>query len=200
MIARLKGTLIEKSADKAVVDVSGVGYEVGISLITFYDLPEPGSPVSLHVHTHVREDALSLFGFLKKEEKQLFEQLITVSKIGPRIALNILSRIPFHELKSAIRKSDLGRLTSLPGVGAKTAERLVVELRDKMGIEPAVETEATSLLPTDGVARDAVSALVNLGYKRSEAEKAVTQACRDKSAEPKLEEILKHALTVLSPG
>ena len=200
MISRLKGILLEKTADKMVVDVTGVGYEVGISLITFYDLPEPGGPVSLYIHTHVREDTLSLFGFLKKEEKRLFEHLITVSKIGPRMALNILSRMPFDELKSAIRRSEVGRLTSLPGVGTKTAERLVLELRDKMGVEPAVETESTSLLSMDGVAGDAVSALMNLGYKRNEAEKAVTRACQDNSSDQKLEEMLKHALKLLSPS
>jgi len=200
MISRLKGILLEKTADKMVVDVTGVGYEVGISLITFYDLPEPGGPVSLYIHTHVREDTLSLFGFLKKEEKRLFEHLITVSKIGPRMALNILSRMPFDELKSAIRRSEVGRLTSLPGVGTKTAERLVLELRDKMGVEPAVETESTSLLSMDGVAGDAVSALMNLGYKRNEAEKAVTRACQDNSSDQKLEEMLKHSLKLLSPS
>lgn len=200
MIAKLKGTLAEKTAGRIVVEIGGVGYEVWISLLTFYDLPDPGASVSLFIHTHVREDTLALYGFLREEEKRFFEQLIAVSKIGPKLALNILSGLPIKDLKKAIRTNDVGRIKGVPGVGTKTAERLVMELRDKVGPEPEEEPETAPAAPQDGVVRDAVSALMNLGYKRSEAEKGVSRAFRESSEEPRLEDLLKSALKFLSPG
>src|SRR5438445_8623619 len=132
MIAQLAGALAYKSPEHLVVDVQGVGYQVYVSLNAFYRLPEPGDPVCLLIHTHVRDDALQLYGFLEREEKDLFLLLTSVSGIGPRLALNILSGTPSHELEDALEAGDLVRLVAIPGVGKKTAERLVVELRDKI--------------------------------------------------------------------
>ena len=176
IIARLTGVLDEKTPDYQVVNVNGVGYQVFVSLQTFYRLPALHERVTLHVHTHLREDALQLYGFLEEKEKASFLLLKGVSGIGPRLALNILSGIPVDELENALRASDVTRLVAVPGVGKKTAERLVVELREKVGAlengYPGVPGEQAPL------SAEAISALVNLGYRRAEAEKAVREALR----------------------
>ena len=179
MIARLSGVVAEKSPGALVIMTGGVGYEVFIPLSTYYDLPDEGQETELHIKTVVREDALELFGFFSAGEKGAFELLNSVSKIGPRLALSILSGIGPGELVTAVTHKNIGRLTGIPGVGAKTAERLVLELKDKVG-RLAVMAEPETAVPEaavlDDVARDAVSALLNLGYSRSEAEKAVNGA------------------------
>lgn len=191
MIAYLAGTLAFKSPAYAVVDVQGVGYQVFFSLSSYCRLPEPGQPVRVHVHTHVREDALQLYGFLDPVERDLFLLLLEVQGIGPRLALSILSGGSPSELLRAIRDGDAGQLVRIPGVGKKTAARLLVELRDKVsrtalpsGLE--VEPVATH------VAKEAISALVNLGYRLAEAERAVAQA-QAEGAE-NLESLIRAAL------
>jgi len=171
MIAHLRGRLIAKHPNQAVVEAGGVGYEVNISIPTFSALPAPGAEVALHVHTHVREDALSLFGFLRGEEKQLFEKLISVSGIGPKLAITILSGMPADAMVAAIKGNDLAALTRIPGIGKKTAERMVLELRDKLdafGVAAAVHARSP-------VEEDVISALVNLGYQRPLAERALAR-------------------------
>lgn len=172
MIAHLRGRLISKHPNQAIVEAGGVGYDVAISVPTFSDLPGTGSEVALHIHTHVREDALALYGFLRPEEKQLFEKLITVSGIGPKLAITILSGMATSDMVGAIRANDYARLTKIPGVGKKTAERMCVELRDKLeGFG-----EAASIKMASAVEEDVISALTNLGYQRALAEKAVERA------------------------
>src|SRR6202451_931550 len=139
MIAHLRGTLLSKHPNQAVVETAGVGYEINISVPTFSELPAQGSEVALHIHTHVREDLIALYGFLRPAEKQLFEKLITVSGIGPKLAITILSGMPADEMVRAIRGNDITRLTRIPGIGKKTAERMVLELRDKLPVESAGE-------------------------------------------------------------
>jgi Holliday junction DNA helicase RuvA len=175
LIAHLSGTLLEKHVQRLVVDVGGVGYDVQVPLSTFYVIGEPGSRVALRVHTHVREDAIQLFGFAAPLELALFQRLIAVSGIGPKVALSVLSGIEPADLVRAIRQSDLGRLTSIPGVGKKTAERLVVELRDRLPTGPMEEPTASGLAAED-LRSDLLSALANLGYQRASAEKAVDRA------------------------
>jgi len=176
MIAHLSGMLEEKTPDQLVVDVNGVGYQVLVSLQTFYRLPALHERVSLHVHTHLREDALQLYGFLEEKEKATFLLLKGVTGIGPRLALNILSGIPVDELEGALRASDVSRLVAVPGVGKKTAERLVVELREKVGaLEDGHLGVSGEPVP---LSAEAVSALVNLGYRRAEAERAVRDVAR----------------------
>ena len=177
MIAQLAGALAYKSPEHLVVDVQGVGYQVLVSLNSFYKLPEPGDPVRLLIHTHVREDALQLYGFIEREEKELFLLLTSVSGIGPRLALNILSGTPTTELLEALEAGDLVRLVAIPGVGKKTAERLVLELRDKIKLVRSARAAAGGGQPATGLEAEAVSALVNLGYRRNEAERAVKAAC-----------------------
>ena len=179
MIAHLRGKLISRHPNQAIVETGGVGYEVVISVPTFSDLPPLGSEVALFIHTHVREDQLALYGFLRSEEKQLFEKLITVSGIGPKLAVTILSGMAAADLGTAIRGNDLARLTKIPGIGRKTAERLVLELRDKL---PALGQEVTPAAPAfSAVQEDVLSALVNLGYQRTAAEKALASAATDGS-------------------
>jgi holliday junction DNA helicase RuvA len=173
MIAHLRGTLLSKHPNQAIVEVHGVGYDVTISVATFSELSAPGSEVALHIHTHVREDALSLYGFLRLPEKQLFEKLMTVSGIGPSLAIKILSGITATELVAAIRGGEVMRLTRIPGIGRKTAERMLLELKDKM---PVTEPAEPSVAATTPVEEDVLSALVNLGYQRGAAEKALTAA------------------------
>ena len=173
MIAHLAGVLEEKTPDQLVVDVSGVGYQVFVSLQTFYRLPSLGERVSLHIYTHLREDALQLYGFLEEKEKACFLLLKGVTGIGPRLALNILSGIPVAELEGALRASDVTRLVAVPGVGKKTAERLVVELREKVG---ALDNGHGVLGAQTPASTEAISALVNLGYRHAEAEKVVRMA------------------------
>ena len=179
MIAYLRGKLIARHPNQAILETAGVGYDVTISVPTFSELPALGSEVALHIHTHVREDQLALYGFLKAEEKQLFEKLITVSGIGPKLAITILSGMAAHELGNAIRGNDLARLTKIPGIGRKTAERLVLELRDKL---PAAGQHEIAAVPAfSAVQEDVLSALVNLGYQRAAAEKALTSGSKDGS-------------------
>lgn len=175
MIAQLAGALAYKSPEHLIVDVQGVGYQVFVSLNSFYRLPEPGDRVALLIHTHVREDAFQLYGFVDRDEKELFLLLLGVSGIGPRLALNILSGTPAQELQAALEAGDLVRLVAIPGIGKKTAERLVVELRDKVKLLKGTRPGDSGQRVT-GVEAEAVSALLNLGYRRPEAERAVKAA------------------------
>jgi len=172
MIAHLRGRLISKHPNQAIVEAAGVGYDVTITVPTFSDLPAVGSEVALHIHTHVREDAFALFGFLRADEKQLFEKLITVSGIGPKLAITILSGMATADMVGAIRGNDFARLTRIPGIGKKTAERMCVELRDKLDAFGAPQPVVT----VSPVEEDVISALANLGYQRPLAEKAVERA------------------------
>ena len=172
MIAHLRGKLIARHPNQAIVETAGVGYDITISVPTFSELPPAGGEVSLHIHTHVREDQIALYGFLRFEEKQLFEKLITVSGIGPKLAITILSGMPAEGMVNAIRGNDIARLTKIPGIGRKTAERMVLELRDKL---PPVGTDQVHVVPSlNAVQEDVLSALVNLGYQRVAAERALT--------------------------
>ena len=176
MIALLRGVLLEKHPNQAVVEAGGVGYDVTIPVSTYTHLPETGAEVRLRIHTHVREDALALYGFLTQDEKALFEKLIGVSGIGPTLAVKVLSGVTAVDLVNAIRRSEVERLVRIPGVGKKTAERMVVELRDKL---PAVTGEEPSTPPAEALApveQDVLSALLNLGCARPQAEAAVRKA------------------------
>jgi holliday junction DNA helicase RuvA len=171
MIAHLRGKLISKHPNQAIVEAAGVGYDVNITVTTFSDLPAQGAEVALFIHTHVREDALALYGFLRAEEKQLFEKLIGVSGIGPKLAITILSGMSAETMVAAIKGNNVAALTRIPGIGKKTAERMVLELRDKLeGFGAAAAAAAVS-----PVEEDVLSALVNLGYQRAFAEKAVAR-------------------------
>ncbi|MBI1898011.1 MAG: Holliday junction branch migration protein RuvA [Acidobacteria bacterium] len=180
MIAFLQGRLLEKHPNQAIVDVQGVGYDVAIPVSTFSALPAAGAEVRLRIHTHVREDALALFGFYTPEEKLLFEKLIGISGIGPRLAITVLSGLPVVDLIASIRGSEVARLVRIPGVGKKTAERIVLELRDKiagMGGAPAAAGAAADRPPAlSEVEYDVLSALVNLGCQRPAAEAAIRKA------------------------
>lgn len=180
MIAHLRGKLLAKHPNQAIVETAGVGYDVTISVPTFSDLPAIGGDVALHIHTHVREDALALYGFLRPSEKLLFERLITVSGIGPKLAITILSGMAADEMVGAIRGNDVTRLTRIPGIGKKTAERMVLELRDKL---PQAGPATTPAVPTmTATEEDVLSALVNLGYQRAAAEKALAVAAKNSKA------------------
>ncbi len=194
MIAQVRGRLLRKEPQQAVVDVGGVGYRVTIPLSTFYRLGEPGSEVTLLTHTHVREDALALFGFLTAVEQALFERLIAVSGVGPKLAVGVLSGIEAPDLVTALRTNDLARLTRIPGVGKKTAERLVLELKDKLQDLPSSAEPPTA---PGGAADDVVSALVHLGYSRPEAERAAERAMREHS-DGRFEDLLRFALQVVA--
>lgn len=193
MIAKITGALAHKMPGEITVDVAGVGYQVYIPLSVFYRLPEVGGQVSLFIHTHLREDALQLYGFLEQEEKQLFMLLNSVVGIGPKLAITILSGIPAEDLARALREGDQMRLLSIPGVGKKLAERMIVELRDKFA---ALASERVGHEDGSPLVRDAVSALVNLGYRRGEAEKSVREIAR--GGEGSLPDVLKEALRRLS--
>jgi Holliday junction DNA helicase RuvA len=171
VIARLSGTVLEKHPNRVVVDVAGVGYDVQVPLSTFYGLGEPGAGVTLRVHTHVREDAIALYGFASPLEQDLFERLIAISGIGPKLALAVLSGIDPGELVRAIRTQDVARLTRIPGVGKKTAERIGLELKDRLPHAAGAPAEIAE--PGSGLRDDLLSALANLGYQRAAAEKAV---------------------------
>jgi len=199
MIARLKGQLIEKSPVSLVIDVQGVGYEVFIPLTVYYELPECGTAISLYIHTRVREDSFKLFGFVKEADKQMFELLTRISKVGPKIALAFLSGMTGQELTQAVFNDDIATLSAIPGVGRKTAERLALELKDKLSelnLQPEAAT-ATADTPGGGIKDDAVSALVNLGYKKAQAEQALKKVWRDE-AKPSLEELIRDSLNCLS--
>jgi holliday junction DNA helicase RuvA len=171
MIAHLRGKLLTKHPNQVVIDTGGVGYEVTISVPTFSELPANGSEVALHIHTHVREDVIALYGFSRPTEKRLFEKLMTVSGIGAKLAITILSGMAADEMAAAIRGNDVARLTKIPGIGKKTAERMVLELRDKLS--PAVGTSMAAQPTMSPLEEDVLSALDNLGYQRAAAEKAL---------------------------
>jgi Holliday junction DNA helicase RuvA len=194
LIAQIHGRLLRKGPQEAIVDVGGVGYRVTIPLSTFYRVGEPGAEVTLLTHTHVREDTLALFGFLTSVEQALFERLIAVSGVGPKLAVSVLSGIEAPELVAALRSGDVARLTRIPGVGKKTAERLVVELKDKMQDLPSAEVQPVAKSPA---ADDIVSALVHLGYSRPEAERGVERVFRE-HGEGRFEDLLRAALQVVS--
>jgi Holliday junction DNA helicase RuvA len=195
MIAHLRGRLLIKHPNQAVVETAGVGYDVTISVPTFSELPSNGSEVSLHIHTHVREDSIALYGFVHSGEKHLFEKLITVSGIGPKLAITILSGMPADEMVGAIRGNDVAKLTRIPGIGKKTAERMVLELRDKLPSAAFGETTATPA--TTPVEEDVISALMNLGYQRSAAERAMATASRN-GKPVSFDLLFRDALAVLS--
>lgn len=199
MIAALEGRLTEKHPSRIVVDVQGVGYEVHVPLSTFYELGEPGSDVSLRIHTHVREETLALFGFASTLELQLFERLISVNGIGPRLALTALSGIEPPELVRSVQQGDVARLTGIPGVGKKTAERMVVELRDNLPNIASADTVPASLIKgeADDLRGDVISALLNLGYHRQLAEKAIKTALNG-SDDLVFEDLLRQALRELA--
>lgn len=205
MIAHLSGTLLSKQATSVIVDVGGVGYEVTIPLSTFYDLEDSGSPVQLRIYTHVREDTLQLFGFKTVRERELFLKIISVSGIGPKLGITLLSGMSADELIACIRTNDLARLTLIPGIGRKTAERLVIELREKITALASTQPEeelservtSTGEPTHDSVRSDALSALLNLGYQRSAAEKAVDSALAE-GGEMTVESILRRVLRKLA--
>jgi Holliday junction DNA helicase RuvA len=199
MIAHLRGKLLTKHPNQLILETAGVGYEVNISVPTFSELPACGSEVALHIHTHVREDVISLYGFFRPAEKQLFEKLMTVSGIGAKLAITILSGMPADEMAAAIRGNDVVRLTRIPGIGKKTAERMVLELRDKL---PPVAGISTPTAPAmSAVEEDVLSALVNLGYQRAIAEKALASAVKNGAGhgEPgSFDAMFREALAALS--
>ena len=206
MIAHLSGTLLAKQATSVILDVGGVGYEVTIPVTTFYDLEEIGGQVSLRIYTHIREDVLQLYGFRTARERELFMLLISVSGIGPKSGVAMLSGMSADEIITALRTNNLARLTSIPGVGRKTAERLVIELRDRMAAlsSPALEEElaaqAKGAPPSeDALREDTLSALLNLGYQKPAAEKALTQAVTE-GGELSVELLLRRSLRLLSKG
>ncbi len=197
MIAHISGILAQKIPGEVVVDVGGVGYQVFIPLNVFYRLPEVGGPIRLQIHTHVREDALQLFGFQDAGEKQLFLLLINVSGIGPKLAVNILSGIAAEDLARALKEGDQARLVAIPGVGRKLAERMIVELKDRFAALPPAGAESGQFEGGSQILLDAVSALLNLGYKRPEAEKTVREVLR--RGERSLESVIKETLRRMSP-
>ncbi len=200
LIAWLRGTLIEKHPSRVVVDVAGVGYDVQVPLSTFYGLGDPGTDVSLRIHTHVREDVIALFGFNSRLEQDLFERLIAISGIGPKLALAVLSGIEPADLIRAIRAQDVARLTAIPGIGKKTAERIGLELKDRLpSAPPAAGTTATAAAPEDQLREDLLSALLNLGYQRSAAEKTLDQVLKA-SPDARFEQALREALRSMMKG
>ena len=197
MIAFLRGRVLDKHPNRIVVDVNGVGYQLHVPLSTYYDIGDPGTDITLRVHTHVREDALQLFGFLTALEQQLFERLIAVSGIGPKLAVAVLSGIDSRELVASIQRADVARLTRIPGIGKKTAERIVLELKDRLGdVAPPITDATGEPASVDQLRDDVISALENLGYHRPLAEKAV-DAVRARDGAAAFEDALKGALREL---
>ena len=199
MISHLRGTLLEKNPSQVIVDVHGVGYEVTIPVSAFSSLPEQGAAVRLHIHTHVREDILALFGFLTHEDKLLFEKLIAVSGIGPKLAITALSGLTTDDLRAAIRSGAVDQLVRIPGVGKKTAERMVLELRDKMGPAGAPGAAGSSGAPQSvftTVEEDVISALMNFGASRPAAEAAVNKA-RSQSESNEFDALFRRALQLV---
>ena len=198
MIAHLRGVLLEKHPNQAIVEAGGVGYDVTIPVSTFTHLPDVGAEVRLRIHTHVREDALALYGFLTHDEKALFEKLIGVSGIGPTLAVKILSGLAAPDLINYIRRGEVDRLVRIPGVGKKTAERMVLELRDKLpaasGAEPDSATAPDALSPVD---QDVLSALLNLGCARPQAEAAVRKAKAGGGGMMEFEPLFRRALELV---
>lgn len=198
MISHLRGTLLERHPNQVIVDVQGVGYEVAIPVSAYSSLPEPGGAVALHIHMHVREDTLALFGFLTKEDKALFEKLIGVSGIGPKLAITALSGLTSEDLRTAIRNGAVEQLVRIPGVGKKTAERMVLELRDKMGPASAASAVAggDAKSPFGSIEEDVISALMNFGASRPAAEAAVTKA-RSASEPNEFDALFRRALKLV---
>ncbi len=199
MIAHLRGKLLAKHPNQVVVETGGVGYEVTISVPTFSELPGTGSEVALHIHTHVREDVIALYGFARPAEKQLFEKLMTVSGIGAKLAITILSGMAADEMAGAIRGNDVARLTRIPGIGKKTAERMVLELRDKL--PPATGTSMPAVPTMSAMEEDVLSALVNLGYQRAVAEKTLAGVVKNgagKDVPASFDAMFREALAGLS--
>jgi Holliday junction DNA helicase RuvA len=192
VIALLEGRLAEKSPERVVLDVRGVGYEVSVPVSTFLELPDEGKTVRLRIHTHVREEALQLFGFWSEPERIGFRLLIGISGVGPRLAIAILSGVPVERFVAAVRDGDLAALRSIPGVGPKTAQRILIELRDRLAVFESVG----ALLPGEGVEAATLSALVNLGYARAEAERVVRRALEQLPEAPELETLVREALRV----
>jgi len=199
MIASIKGRIIHKTTESVIIDVGGIGYEVFIPLSTFYILPGMDEAVSLRVYTHVREDAIQLYGFLTQEEKEVFNLLISVSGIGPKLARNILSGVPVGDLVAAISTADRGRLGKIPGIGAKSAERLILELKDKMAAVAVKGAPASEPVEDkDQLSRDVASALENLGYRSVQAEDAVKKARLALTDDAVFETVLKESLKLLA--
>jgi Holliday junction DNA helicase RuvA len=200
MIAKLTGMLVIKALDQVVVDVRDVGYRVFIPLSTYYELPELNTPVSLLIHTYVREDTLQLFGFLSVDERDLFEALLRVTKVGPKLALAMLSGMSAGDLQQAVIEGDVPRLSAIPGVGRKTAERLVLELREKLARgKPEAALDVVSSGNGQQAVADAVTALQNLGYARPVAERTMSRVLRtlDADEKPSLKELIRTALRLL---
>jgi holliday junction DNA helicase RuvA len=198
MIAHLRGRLLSKTPNQAIVDCNGVGYDVVISVATFSELPPEGAEAALFIHTHVREDQIALFGFADTQEKRLFERLLTISGIGPKLAITVLSGISSDRLVAAIRRGDHATLTKIPGIGKKTAERVVLELKDKLD-DMAVPDLATPAGAHHGpAADDALSALVNLGYPRPVAQKAIETAIeKNRASAEDFETLFRSAMAVI---
>ena len=194
MIAHLRGEILSKSPNYVVVECAGVGYELAISVATFTELANEGATAALHVHTHVREDALALFGFAEIAEKRLFEKLLTISGIGPKLAITVLSGISAERLVGAIRGGDHATLTKIPGIGKKTAERVVLELKDKLEDMAGAAPQTSSTPSLGAVADDVLSALLNLGYPRPAAQKAVEMAAKDEAAAHGFETLFRAAM------
>ena len=198
MIAHLKGKLTYKSPIEIAIDVNGVGYQVFVPLSTFYALPELEEDVFLDIHTHMREESLKLFGFYTTDEKRIFEKLIAINKVGPKLALTILSGMSPAELFTTIDSNDIGKLSTIPGNGRKTAERLILEMRDKMdGISLDSDIKKDSI-PQNGLFDDALSALVNLGYKKNQAEQTLKKVYPGGEVGDSIEDIIKKSLNLLS--
>jgi Holliday junction DNA helicase RuvA len=200
VIAQLRGAIVDKSPSRLILEVGGVGYDVQVPLSTFYVLGEPGTPVTLRIHTHVREDVIALYGFATPLEQHLFERLISISGIGPKLALAVLSGIEPADFIRAIRLQDVARLTAIPGIGKKTAERIGLELKDRLpaSMQPPGQ-EAPPSTPGDQLRDDLLSALLNLGYQRGVAEKAVDKVLQ-RSATAGFEESLREVLRGLMRG
>ena len=195
MIAHLRGRLLSKQPQQAIVEAAGVGYDVAISVSTYTSLPTEGAEVALHIHTQVREDTLALYGFLERNDKRIFERLITVSGVGPKLAITIQSGLPADRLVAALRAQDHATLTRIPGVGKKLAERLVVELKDKL---EDVAAAAPAVAAAGPAAEDVLSALVNLGYQRPSAQKAIEAAvAKDKSLGEHFDALFRAALMTI---
>ena len=197
MISHLRGTLLEKHPNQVTIDVQGVGYEVTIPVSAYSSLPEPGGAVALHIHTHVREDLLALFGFLTKEDKALFEKLIAVSGIGPKLAVTALSGLTSEDLRAAIRSGSVEQLVRIPGVGKKTAERMVLELRDKIGpASAAAAAVGAAKSQFSSIQEDVISALMNFGATRASAETAVVKA-HSESESNEFDGLFRRALKIV---
>ncbi|HEY4355429.1 MAG TPA: Holliday junction branch migration protein RuvA [Acidobacteriaceae bacterium] len=196
MIAHIRGQILSKSPNAVVIECNGVGYELAISVSTFTELGNEGAIAALHAYTHVREDALSLFGFAELAEKRLFEKLLTISGIGPKLAITVLSGISADRLVSAIRGGDHATLTRIPGIGKKTAERVVLELKDKLDDMAGAPTSPAAA-PLGATADDVLSALINLGYPRPSAQKAVETAAKDPAVAGDFEKLFRAAMSAV---